>query len=666
MTGFGRLRADNNTKAQREKSQAKEVLKKAHNEYKNGRLKTTKALLEQIIKTNPENSYALGFLASTEKALGNKGAAIKLFEQSIKINKDNPDILHNYAGLLKKDDPDKAIRMSDRAVAISPDNFNYLERNGFLKWKKGDLENALNATIKAVKLNPYAINAHMNLSGIYKELGDLDQALSSTIKSLEIKPDNADALINLSGIYKGLGNLDLALSSILKSLEIKPDEPIALTNLGSIYQELGNFEKALAPTIKSLNLKTDNPNAYINLGLIHNGLGNLEQAHTYAQKSLELQPNSSKTLYLIGKIRMAEGNVKEAKKALLDAIDSNPSESAAYYELSVMISTTEEAVELLKIAKSIEMKKLDPKNKMFAQFTLSNCFHTIEDFKSASQHLKIANEYKLSVHPSNVNQLKNLIEKNFTQKTYTSKVQINTQCGKGRIFIVGMPRSGSTLLETILSTNPDIQDLGEVRSLAKAIRNFQEHTKNNLNKPNLCELYSQQIPLRSNKLKYTVDKNLYNFIYTGWIIHHMPSAKIIHCRRHPMDNILSMYRSNLLAGNNYTSNLQDTARILIMQEILMQNYKEIHPQSIFSFDYDEFVREPKTQLLKLLEWLNLEYNESYLHPENSKRIVSTASVMQVRKPISNKSVGGWKNYKKLLKPAQNILDAAGIFKTNLK
>ena len=122
-----------------------------------------------------------------------------------------------------------------------------------------------------------------------------------------------------------------------------------------------------------------------------------------------------------------------------------------------------------------------------------------------------------------------------------------------------------------------------------------------------------------------------------------------------MDNILSMYRSNLSAGNNYTANLEDAAKVLVAQDQAMQIHKQRYPKKIFTFDYDQFVNAPEINLRKLLAWLDLDFNESYLHPEESTRSVNTASVMQARKPINNKSVGGWKNYEILLKPALKIV-----------
>ncbi|WP_255476079.1 sulfotransferase [Synechococcus sp. BIOS-E4-1] len=147
------------------------------------------------------------------------------------------------------------------------------------------------------------------------------------------------------------------------------------------------------------------------------------------------------------------------------------------------------------------------------------------------------------------------------------------------------------------------------------------------------------------------------FFYINWITNYMPEAKIIHCRKNPMGNILSMHRSNLTPTNNGTSNIEDAANVLTAQEQTMQIHKRIHPDKIFAFGYDEFVNAPKETLTKLLRWLELDFSQSYLHPEKSTISaisINTACVLQARKPISNKSVGNWKNYKDLLKPAKKF------------
>ena len=524
----------------------------------------------------------------------------------------------------------------------------------------GEFTKAVEYTQKSLELQPNHPESYKCLGNIYRDLGSLEKALEFTLKSLEINPDNPDIYINLGGIYKDLGQLEKALESTQKSLEIKAVNPDAYQNLGCRYQDLGEHEKAIESSLKSLDLNPANLSSCLNLSSAYKELGNLDQALSWTLKSLEIQPDNSRGLCMLGQIKSSQGHNEDAKKFLHDAIKKNTKEFSAYYSLSLMISTPNEAINLLQKANSIKTTSLTPQNKSILQFTLSNCYHKTKDYENASKCLKLANDSKLIISPSNALEIRKLIFENIDHKSVTKLNQITNNTGKKRVFIVGMPRCGSTLLETILSMNPKIKDLGESRSLQKSIMHILKQTRDNPNNLYLGELYSELEPIDDEEITYTIDKQLYNFIYIDWIANHMPHAKIIHCWRNPMDHILSMYRSNLAAGNNFTSSIADSAKVLIAQEQVMQLYKKRYPEKIFSFSYDQFVKAPEENLAKLLKWLELSFDRNYLHPEKSTRCIVTESVMQARRPISNKSVGGWKNYAVLLQEAKIIFKNEGI------
>ncbi len=218
------------------------------------------------------------------------------------------------------------------------------------------------------------------------------------------------------------------------------------------------------------------------------------------------------------------------------------------------------------------------------------------------------------------------------------------------IFIVGMFRSGSTLLESILSIRNDIYDLGEINILEKSFFEW----KKSKEEINLAELYEKKINKKT-KLNITTNKYLYNYQYAGIIARHLPNAKIIHSYRNPLDNILSIYRTQFARGTEYSSSLVDCARVYIDQEELMNKYKNRFRSKIYDLDYDLLVSNPDKEIKSLISWLGWEWDDSYLTPHLNPRSVSTASSVQVRSPINSKSIGGWKNYKDMLKPAIEIL-----------
>ena len=617
---------------------------------------------QQLLQNEPDNPLPWKYAGKSLLALGQFEKAQQCLTKAHQLDNKDPETIKDIGNIFNALQNDaEAIRLYKAALSIDQNYAPAINNIGLIAKRQGNLISAEQLVKRACDLDQSFAPYHMNLGGIYKDLGNLDQALASTLKSLELKPDNPIAHMNLGGIYKDLGNLDQALASTLKSLELKPCNPTAHMNLGGIYKDLGNLDQALASTLKSLELKPDNPDALINLGSIYKDLGNLDQALASTLKSLELKPEEPRALCKLGLIKMVLGHTKEARRDLLISIKHNDQECEAYYALSTMLETTEEAEEVIELMESVKTSALTPQTRAFAEFALSNCFHKIKKHDIASKHLKLANKFKSIAHPSNANILLQEIALSTSHFETTKKTDIDTNIGKRRIFIVGMPRSGSTLLETILSMNPEIKDLGESRSLKKAISKMQNQEGGHKSDHQfLNEQYTQMEPIDSVKHKYTTDKNLYNFLHISLIASHMPAGKVIHCRRNPMDNILSMHRSFLSAGNNYTSNLEDAAKVLVAQEKAMQINKKRYPEKIFTFDYDQFVHAPEDNLRKLLRWLDLDFDDNYLHPEKSTRSVNTASIMQARKPISNKSVGGWKNYETLLKPAFKIIQESGV------
>ena len=218
------------------------------------------------------------------------------------------------------------------------------------------------------------------------------------------------------------------------------------------------------------------------------------------------------------------------------------------------------------------------------------------------------------------------------------------------IFIVGMPRSGSTLVESILSIN-NVDDLGEKDILEEAFLSW----KNTSQKSNLAEFYLDQINIYSSESRTTTNKHLYNYQYAGIIARHIPNAKIIHCYRDPLDNILSIYRTNFARGNEYSSSLVDCAKVYLDQEEVMTTYKKRFKTKIYNLNYDLLVSNPAQEINSLISWLGWKWDNQYLSPHLNPRSVFTASAVQVRSPINSKSIGGWKNYKEMLKPAMEII-----------
>ena len=464
---------------------------------------------------------------------------------------------------------------------------------------------------------------------------------------------------NLAAICLMQSRHDKSIPLLRKALQLKPNYPEAQNNLGIALQEKGDLTAAITSYNKALQLKPNYPDAHNNLGMALKEQGDLDEALINHKRALELDPKNSKAFYGIGRVQAAQGNLKDSKNSLLKSIELDESNTAALFELSTNIESIEDSNRLARKLDGVTRTGLIKQEESMLEFAAANFHHKSKNYTNATLHLSRANKLKLSYSPSNLS--KRLVQAKQIMEQAKQIVAGKPSEGEGRIFIVGVPRCGSTLLESVLSTDPNIRDLGESIALRQAFEANMHKIGIKEAHLSLSEEYAEKIKDKLARQTHTIDKNLYNFQYTEAIARAMPSARIIHCRRHPLDNILSMLRSNLKAGSSYTSDPLDAAKFLIHQEETMGRFKHKYEKHIFTFDYDAFARNPENILQPLIDWLGLEWNERYLHPEMNCRLINTASVIQARQPITSKSVGGWKNYRELLKPAEEALIESGIF-----
>ncbi len=490
-----------------------------------------------------------------------------------------------------------------------------------------------------------------NYGIILKNHGNLQEAEFSYRKAIKIKPDYAEAHSNLGNILRDLGKLQEAKLSTLKAITLNPNFITAHYNLGNILRDLGKLQEAKLSTLKAIALNPNFVEAHSNLGNILKDLGKLQEAELSYRKAIELNPNFTNAHYNLGNILKDLGKLQEAELSYRKAIALNPQLAKAYYSLSLMNYSNGNKVWQEKLFSDSFLTNKSAIDQIDIYFARANILHKEKNYQESSKSLVLANKLKFDLNPSNSDLLINksqtlLIESNQKKmnKNYHEK-------SPESIFIVGMFRSGSTLLESIISMNNNVYDLGEINILEES---FLEEKKSN-QEFSLAELYWNKINQYNSELTISTNKWLYNYQYTGIIAKQIPNAKIIHCFRNPLDNILSIYRSHFSQGNEYSSSIVDCTRVYLDQKDIMSEYKNRFRSKIYDFDYDLLVSNPNQEIKSLISWLGWEWCDTYLSPHLNTRSVSTASSVQVRSPINSNSINGWKNYKEILKPAIEIL-----------
>ena len=456
---------------------------------------------------------------------------------------------------------------------------------------------------------------------------------------------------NYGVILVSFGKLKEAVFCYRKAIKLNPDFADAHFNLGNLMRNLGKLKEAEISYLKAIEINPNFANAHSNLGNALRDLGNLHQAEVSFRKAIEINPNNAIFHSNLGGILKDFGKLKEAELSCLKAIEINPNYARAYFSISnLKYSDKNKMWRDNLFSKSILTNK-STQDHIDIYFARANVLHKEKNYNDSSKYLELANKLKLSIRPSKpeiiLNKSKTLLSESEKIKT-TEKNNIKFPQS---IFIVGMFRSGSTLLESILSMNNSVDDLGEIPILEKS---FLESKKINQSL-SLAKNYWTKIKELNKKSDITTNKNLFNYQYTGIIAEEIPNAKIIHCFRNPLDNILSIFRAHFAIGNEYSSSLVDTAKVYLDQEAVMTEYKNRFRSKIYDLNYDSLVSNPQKEIKDLITWLGWKWEDTYLSPHLNSRSVLTRSNVQVRYPINSKSIGSWKNYKEMLKPAMEII-----------
>ncbi len=545
----------------------------------------------------------------------------------------------------------KAVKWYQYCINQGFNDYRVFSNYGGILKNVGKLPEAEISIRKAIELNPDIAMTHCNLGTILKDLGKLQDAEISIRKAIELNPDYADAHSNLGTIFNDLGKLQDAEISIRKAIKLNPDYAEAHYNLGRILIDLGKLQDAKLSLRKAIELKPDYAEAYLNLGSILKGLGKLQDAEISISKAIEIKPDYAEAYSNLGGILSNLGKLQDAELFQRKAIELKPDFARAYFSLTTLQYSNINPTWKDNLFSEIILKNQSKEDQIHIYFARANILHKEKNYEGSYKCLHLANTFKLELQPSKpeiiLSKSRILLFESYKKRVTKNK---HTQSPKS-IFIVGMPRSGSTLLESILTMNTDVDDLGESDILEESFLEQKEVDQ----ELTIAELYWKKANSLKGKFNITTNKNLYNYQYAGIISNQIPNAKIIHCYRNPLDNILSIYRAHFASGNEYSSSLVDCARVYLNQEDLMTEYKNRFRSTIYNLNYDMLVSNPNKEIKSLITWLGWKWNDSYLTPHLNPRSVFTRSNVEVRSPINSNSIGRWKNYKEMLKPAIEIL-----------
>tara|TARA_B100000886_G_scaffold339475_1_gene305055 strand:+ start:130 stop:1971 length:1842 start_codon:yes stop_codon:yes gene_type:complete len=591
-------------------------------------------------------------VAKNKQKAGNVQEANKIFQELLKLNSDSFDLIYAY-GLFCKDirNFNLAKRVFLNLTNKFPSSINSYILLAEILRIDNNFNDAERVLQKAMKTNPNHGDLLYNLSILYFASRDFDRALTYIDKAIKLSINNSIYKILKSEIYINKYNINKAiniLNELKNNTNIQKDNNkeirifILLANAYIKKREFKEAEKILLRLIKKyerLEL------AYLNLSILYRDKNQLSKSIKILKQGIDLSPNFMPFYTNLACFYRNSGQLKLAIETNLLIISKNKFDFNSFYELSGIYDFKNHNNELTFLLNT-NLDDLNSNSKIYAAFAISNILHKQRKFKESSKYLKVANDESLKYKKSDLSlKIKQTeLYRSFKVKNSEKKYSKDS-CNY--VFIVGMPRSGSTLLENILSLNSKVIDMGEVNFLEESIKQIKDHKS-------VYDLYKKKvIDQFKTSLIYT-DKNLFNYMYCPIISNYFPNAKIINCMRNPLDNILSIYRANFL-NQSFSFSLPDISNLYINYFETMEDYKFKYSESIYNHSYEELIKNPKDVIPEIINWLNWDWDDKYLSPHENKRNVFTASSAQIRKKFYSSSIGIWKEYKELLDPVIEII-----------
>lgn len=499
------------------------------------------------------------------------------------------------------------------------------------------------------------------------QAGHLQEAEALYISILNKYPSYKDAMYLLGVIAGQVGQHELAIVRFQQALAIKPSFAEAHNNLGFALQQLGRMEDAIHHYKQALTINPDFVEAYINMGDTLNELGRYEDAISRFKQALVIQPKYAEAHYNIGTILQELGQEEDAILQYEQALAIKPDIAKAHYNITLIKPNQEQVPIIEQFLASPMTSEEDVINYHYA---LSNIFNDAKSYSKAFEHASKGNSKKRSFitydskkHSAFVNNLIQVYSKDYFQE----------KSGHGSdselpVFILGMPRSGTTLVEQIVSSHLQVHGAGELDYLQSIEKQIAEQFETSNYYPkciSLCDesdvlrysaIYLEALGDYPTDIKRITDKAPSNFLRIGLIKTLFPKARIIHCQRNALDICTSIFLNYFTKEIEYSFDLTEIGQYYLDYEKIMAHWRIIFADDIYEVQYEELVTDQENISHQLIEYLGLDWDKACLDFHKSKRAVKTASNLQVRQPIYTKSVERWKRYEQHLASLIDILE----------
>ena len=661
--------------------------------YSSGHISEALDNVQTLISHHPSESLLHNICGVCYKGVGQLEMAVRCFEKAIAIKPEFTDAHYNLGLTLQElNQLDTAIKSYQLTLALQNNYIKAYNNLGIIYKELGQMEDAVKSYGQAIALQPDYAEAHNNLGSTLQEMGQLDEAVSCYEKALGIQPDYVEVYNNLGNTLNLLGQNDEALNSYKQVLSINPDSADAHNNIGIIYQEISQVEEAINYYKKVIAINPEhaeannnlgachyglkqfdtavknygkaiaiNPNydqAHFNLGITLNELGQSDEALNSFKQALIINPDYADVYNSIGLILQAMGQVDEAFSNFVHAVAIDPGNTEFHHNLALMKNYKKGDTQLIQMQSLLSADNLSQSERIQLCFALAKAY---ADLGEKDELFKVLNEgNQLRKEELNYSIEKDLNNHSLLRKMFVSNIENSSSYDPlaiRPIFIVGMPRSGTTLVEQIISSHHKVYGAGELSALGSLVGPIMNDYVAHNNSPSLKKIlsirqgYSKNLSNLNATESIITDKMTQNFRYIGFILKAFPEAKIINLKRDSRAVCWSIYKSYFpAAGLGFAFNMEDLARYCNSYNELMTFWHELFPNKIYDICYEDLTTNQEEETKKLLEYCELDWDDNCLNFHKNKRAVKTTSSLQVREKMYQGSSEAWKKYEKQIQP----------------
>ena len=619
----------------------------------------------------------------------NLNECLQQLEEILIIHPSNPEALSLALDInIKISNTEKAIEIINKLIQIDPTKISYYEKSVKIYQYLNDEKGYESALIRLHKKFPSISSARL-ISNLYikndkeeesneviQNFFESDKSYSDLYKGIRhvkagrlklaeeayknvIKKDknNIDALRLLGLLAFKTKDYNIAERLFIRVLELDPTFSLAWDNLAKLFRIQNKLSKSIPAFENLIKLDPDNFEALVSLGTVYIKLSKYYEGINLYEKSLKIKPENPRVYLSLGHALKTVGEREKSETAYHNAIKYFPFSGEAYWSLANLKTYKFSQKEISNMELSIN-KNMHPNELIQMHFALGKAYESNNQFEKSFNHYREGNwlqrkqiKYNAEDYKISIDEIIDFFKNN--NDIFKSKSSLNND---DPIFILGLPRSGSTLIEQILSSHSLIEGTQELPNIMAISRDIKLIDQNNGYPKNLLGIdssvfndfgqkYIDETKWARSSKPFFIDKMPNNFVHIGLIKLILPNAKIIDARRNPMDSCFSCFKQYFAKGQHFTYDLDDIARYYKDYLRLMNFWNELFPGEIFTINYEDVINEPNQKITELLSFCNVEFEDSCLNFHKSKRPVKTASSEQVRQPMYKTGLDYWKNYR---------------------